>query len=125
VAVDIGLCCWKETNPPLRSDGFDLNVVSEVLEPVDESECLLAFVAVVEIDAGKGLIHSVEMVQMQLQHEAVMEGAPSAQRRFQFHLGGAEALVSQGGQDCWVGLAGVTHKKFNPDSHYNQSDGDD
>jgi len=36
------------------------------------------------IDAGNGRVYSIEMVQMQLQHEAVMSGCPSAQCRLQF-----------------------------------------
>ncbi len=58
------------------------------------------------IDRGDGFIHSIEMVQMQPQHEAMMGRHPSAQRRLQFIGGGVDAPVSQGRQSLGIGLSG-------------------
>jgi uncharacterized protein with FMN-binding domain len=57
--------------------------------------CAKGFYVAVDllIDAGKGRIESIDLVQMKSQHEAVMSRHPATQRRPQFPWGGLEASV--------------------------------
>jgi hypothetical protein len=58
------------------------------------------------IDASHGRLQSIDLVQMQPQHEAVMGRHPAAQRRLQFCRSGVDAPVSQCSQGLRSGLAG-------------------